>query len=620
MSTRVSSSPRWPHWTLTSWPLPTWAEGRIAAAPPHAHRELSPGTLALSRGRVGEAGLRDCPALLLLGAGCLKLARILVKTGVIIWGWTQVSLILRCKLRPHSISSSLLFTSRAHRAHKALPACTSAQHKGSIRTSSCRSCTNRVRRGRGAGTRPPRSLRARRGHPAIATSGREPMSRLGGEKGKPSAGGRNADFYQLAGRKRWARTAQRARSAAGARRLLTEWGGAGARHLWRSPAASGASGAPSERRRERRTAAGRGRSRDPGARGAVRARGRKEGPFPRRAHAGARPPAPIPARPPAPPRAGRPPPAPTSVPVGLHAVSVLQPVAPGALVAGRRAEALPHPVAPLETVGPLAAVHPPALRLHAQPVALALRPVAQVGVAAGPGVAARHLEAVGPGAGILALPLGPGANAVPVGFPVLPAAAVGAAIVEVEPAARHPGQRGERGAAAASRPPSSPFPAPPGLPSLPARRPTDSPGAPRDCERSAGRQPAPSPAAAPRRRAAPAPRSSPPARVRPRCGRAAAAGQVRAPRAGWGCPRGRRAWACSSPRRAVAFARPLAPGEVSVCLLLPGKGAPRWSGARSPGRGKPGARKPGRGPRDAREAVVVPCPHLGSGAGCCYTC
>lgn len=40
----------------------------------------------------------------------------------------------------------------------------------------------------------------------------------------------------------------------------------------------------------------------------------------------------------------------TSIPVGLHAVPVLQPVTPGPLVAGGGAQALPDPVAPLETM------------------------------------------------------------------------------------------------------------------------------------------------------------------------------------------------------------------------------------------------------------------------------
>ena len=40
----------------------------------------------------------------------------------------------------------------------------------------------------------------------------------------------------------------------------------------------------------------------------------------------------------------------TSVPVGLHAVPVLQPVTPGTLVASGGAQALPNPVAPLEAM------------------------------------------------------------------------------------------------------------------------------------------------------------------------------------------------------------------------------------------------------------------------------
>lgn len=143
----------------------------------------------------------------------------------------------------------------------------------------------------------------------------------------------------------------------------------------------------------------------------------------------------------------------TSVPVGLDAVTVLQPVAPGALVAGRAGEALAHTVAALEAMRPLAPVHPFALRLHAQPVAFALRPIPVVGVAAGPGISAHHLEAVRPRTRVLALPFGPGANAVPVGFAVLPAAAVGAAIVEVEPAARHSGGAGRARAEITPSPP-----------------------------------------------------------------------------------------------------------------------------------------------------------------------
>lgn len=99
--------------------------------------------------------------------------------------------------------------------------------------------------------------------------------------------------------------------------------------------------------------------------------------------------------------------------------------------------ALPDPVAPLESVTPLPAVHPLAFILHAEPMPLPLGPVALVGIPAGPGVRADYLEAVRPRAGVLALALGSGADAVSVGFAILPPPAVSAAVVEVKPSARH---------------------------------------------------------------------------------------------------------------------------------------------------------------------------------------
>lgn len=127
----------------------------------------------------------------------------------------------------------------------------------------------------------------------------------------------------------------------------------------------------------------------------------------------------------------------TPVPVGLDSVAVLQPVTPRAFVPGGGVEALAHTVAPLQPVTPLSPVKPPTLGLHTEPVPLALRPVALVRVAAGPRVNADRLEAVAPRTRVLALALGAGADAVPVGFAVRPASAVRSAIVEVEPAARH---------------------------------------------------------------------------------------------------------------------------------------------------------------------------------------
>lgn len=127
----------------------------------------------------------------------------------------------------------------------------------------------------------------------------------------------------------------------------------------------------------------------------------------------------------------------TSVTVRLHAISILHSVIPGALVPGRCVEALSDPVAALHSVTPLSSVGPPAPGLHTEPVAFPLLPVALVRVPAGPGVNAHCLETVGPRTRILTLALGSGAHAVAVGFPVVPASAVGAPIIEVEPTTRH---------------------------------------------------------------------------------------------------------------------------------------------------------------------------------------
>jgi len=70
----------------------------------------------------------------------------------------------------------------------------------------------------------------------------------------------------------------------------------------------------------------------------------------------------------------------------------LQPVGPGALVAGGRAGAEAHAVAAFVALRPLAAVGPAAAPLAAQPVALAVLPLALVAVARRPRVNARHLK------------------------------------------------------------------------------------------------------------------------------------------------------------------------------------------------------------------------------------
>lgn len=136
----------------------------------------------------------------------------------------------------------------------------------------------------------------------------------------------------------------------------------------------------------------------------------------------------------------------TSIPVRLHAISVLQSVTPGALVPGRRVQALPDSVPAFEPVSPLSPVNPPPLGFYAESVAFPLGPVALVHVPAGPGVDADHLKTVGPRARVLALALGSGAHTVAVGFAVLPASAVGATIVKVEPTARHSETEGKSSA------------------------------------------------------------------------------------------------------------------------------------------------------------------------------
>lgn len=61
-----------------------------------------------------------------------------------------------------------------------------------------------------------------------------------------------------------------------------------------------------------------------------------------------------------------------------------------------------------------------------------------------PSIDPGDFESVVPGAGVGPLALGPGADAVSVRLPLLPAAAVGAAVVEVEPAAVHVAPGGGR--------------------------------------------------------------------------------------------------------------------------------------------------------------------------------
>lgn len=127
----------------------------------------------------------------------------------------------------------------------------------------------------------------------------------------------------------------------------------------------------------------------------------------------------------------------TSIRVLLGAVAVLEAVVPGALVPGAARLALPDPIPALEAVRPLAPVNPAPLGLQAQAVPLALRPVAAVGVAAGPGVDADYLEAVVPGARVLALALGAGADTVAVRLAAFPSSTVRPSIVEIKSSSTH---------------------------------------------------------------------------------------------------------------------------------------------------------------------------------------
>lgn len=127
----------------------------------------------------------------------------------------------------------------------------------------------------------------------------------------------------------------------------------------------------------------------------------------------------------------------TAIAVGLDPVSILQPVAPGTLVSRRCVVALPDPVPTLKTMTPLSSVDPLSFILHTEPVPLPLGPVALVGIPARPSVYPYYLKTVRPGPGVFALALGSGADAVSVGFAILPPPAVSATVVEVKPSARH---------------------------------------------------------------------------------------------------------------------------------------------------------------------------------------
>lgn len=124
----------------------------------------------------------------------------------------------------------------------------------------------------------------------------------------------------------------------------------------------------------------------------------------------------------------------TSIGVGFSAVSILEPVAPRPLVPGPAGRALQLPVATFEPLRPLPSVLPAALALHSDAMPLALRPGALVAVPTGPRVHAQDLEAVAPGARVLALTLGPRADPSAMGLTLLPPPAVRPPVIKVKPA------------------------------------------------------------------------------------------------------------------------------------------------------------------------------------------
>lgn len=131
----------------------------------------------------------------------------------------------------------------------------------------------------------------------------------------------------------------------------------------------------------------------------------------------------------------------TAICICFRPVSVLESVGPGAFVLGAGRLTLPDAVSPLESLSPLAAVDPPSAGLDAQAVPLAVLPLAPEGTARRPRVDSADLEPEVPRPAVLSLTLGSGTHTVPVRLAVLPAAAVSAAVIEVEPSARDHARR-----------------------------------------------------------------------------------------------------------------------------------------------------------------------------------
>lgn len=96
-----------------------------------------------------------------------------------------------------------------------------------------------------------------------------------------------------------------------------------------------------------------------------------------------------------------------------------------------------HTISAFEALHPFAFIDPPLLLLDAEAMSFAATPLTHIEVATRPDVDAAHLIAELPQTGELAHGLGARADAVAVRFAVLPAAAVRAAVFEVEATGKH---------------------------------------------------------------------------------------------------------------------------------------------------------------------------------------
>ena len=123
----------------------------------------------------------------------------------------------------------------------------------------------------------------------------------------------------------------------------------------------------------------------------------------------------------------------TSVAVRFSTISVLKSSCPCSLVLGDgRVRSVPDSIASHGALGPLPAIRPSTTPLDPETVPLALHPLPGEIAAVRPRVDAARLEPGLPGSGVLALLVGPRADAVPVSATLVRSTAVRASVVEVE--------------------------------------------------------------------------------------------------------------------------------------------------------------------------------------------